>query len=272
MATAVHCLVCFDVVEAHYDRRRALSLSEIEASYALYQRSLSSSSSAVNGTRQPASQRPAGFTAANASASPTTRTGRLSYVAAASASTSRGTSSAPLFVTWNTISDDKSLDDDDEEDEDEEGDRSLRGCIGTFESQPLSIGIPEYAIASSLQDTRFSPIKMTELPSLRVTVTLLTDFEKVDDPYDWEIGVHGIKLSFTDRGHRYGGTYLPNVAPEQRWNREETLKNLARKTGWRAGRSSWASLQLKVTRYRGRTATMKYSEYRDWKAWLASRQ
>ncbi|KAG6155756.1 hypothetical protein E4U11_005974 [Claviceps purpurea] len=272
MATAVHCLACFDVVEAHYDRRRALSLSEIEASYALYQRSLSSSSSAVNGTRQPASQRPGGFNAANSSASSSTRPGRPSYAAAASASTSLGTSSAPLFVTWNTISDDKSLDDDDEGDEDEEGDHSLRGCIGTFESQPLSIGIPEYAIASSLQDTRFSPIKKTELPSLRVTVTLLTDFEKVDDPYDWEIGVHGIKLSFTDRGHRYGGTYLPNVAPEQRWNREETLKNLARKTGWRAGRSSWASLQLKVTRYRGRTATMKYSEYRDWKAWLASRQ
>ncbi|KAG6132036.1 hypothetical protein E4U22_007373 [Claviceps purpurea] len=272
MATAVHCLACFDVVEAHYDRRRALSLSEIEASYALYQRSLSYSSPAVNGTRQPASQRPGGFNAANSSASSSTRPGRPSYAAAAGASTSLGTSSAPLFVTWNTISDDKSLDDDDEEDEDEEGDHSLRGCIGTFESQPLSIGIPEYAIASSLQDTRFSPIKKTELPSLRVTVTLLTDFEKVDDPYDWEIGVHGIKLSFTDRGHRYGGTYLPNVAPEQRWNREETLKNLARKTGWRAGRSSWASLQLKVTRYRGRTATMKYSEYRDWKTWLASRQ
>jgi AMMECR1 domain-containing protein len=113
---------------------------------------------------------------------------------------------------------------------------------------------------------------MAELPELQAAVTLLTDFEEGDDAYDWEVGLHGIRLSFVDRGHRYGATYLPDVASEQGWTQDETLYSLIRKAGWMGGRARWKSLDLKVTRYQGKKASMKYPEYKKWKQWVASNQ
>lgn len=40
----------------------------------------------------------------------------------------------PLFITWNTIS--------------SRGNKSLRGCIGTFDAQPLSSGLKSYALTA----------------------------------------------------------------------------------------------------------------------------
>jgi AMMECR1 domain-containing protein len=40
----------------------------------------------------------------------------------------------PLFVTLNTIS--------------KSGDKRLRGCIGTFEAQPLDVGLKTYTLAA----------------------------------------------------------------------------------------------------------------------------
>ena len=144
---------------------------------------------------------------------------------------------------------------------------SLHGCIGTFESQPLAEGIPEYAIISALHDSRFPAVKTRELPHLQAAVTLLTDFEEVNDPYDWVVGVHGIRLSFHDRGRRYGSTYLPDVASEQGWTKEEALYSLVRKAGWSGGRAKFEDLDLKVTRYQGKKATASYKQYKAWKDW-----
>lgn len=43
-----------------------------------------------------------------------------------------GPSTAPLFVTWNTLEDD--------------GEASLRGCIGTFDALNLEYGIRRYSL------------------------------------------------------------------------------------------------------------------------------
>ena len=139
---------------------------------------------------------------------------------------------SPLFVTWNTVSA-------------RSGNTSLRGCIGTFEAQELDEGLSSYALISALQDTRFDPITKRELPNLEVCVTLLTDFEDCDDAMDWELGTHGLRISFTERGRRYGSTYLPDVAPEQGWNKEETLVSLMRKAGWSGRKDSWQDVELK---------------------------
>ena len=42
----------------------------------------------------------------------------------------------------------------------------LRGCIGTFEPQPLREGLAEYALISAFRDTRFRRIEEDELESL----------------------------------------------------------------------------------------------------------
>lgn len=54
-----------------------------------------------------------------------------------------------------------------------------------------------------------------ELNKLEVTVSLLKNFEKVEDLETWDVGKHGIQIQFKDtEGDKYGGTYLPEVAQE----------------------------------------------------------
>lgn len=69
----------------------------------------------------------------------------------------------PLFVTWDKK---KAL---------HSGTESfrLRGCIGTLSPRPLSTSITEYAVTSALRDRRFDPIRLHEVPYLRVAVSLL---------------------------------------------------------------------------------------------------
>ena len=50
---------------------------------------------------------------------------------------------------------------------------------------------------------------------------MLTDFEEVYDPLDWEVGKHGIEVEFKadPRAKKtYRGTFLPNVASDNGWN------------------------------------------------------
>lgn len=163
------------------------------------------------------------------------------------------TTESPLFVTWNADSDGHGY--------------SLRGCIGTFEAQAIEEGVSSYAVTAAMHDTRFRPIARPELPSLEVAVTLLTDFEDAADVMDWTLGTHGLRLSFRDGGRRYGATYLPDVAPELGWSKEETLVNLMRKAGWQGHKEQWRDVELKVVRYQGRKKRLEYAEYKRWRDW-----
>lgn len=272
MATVEHCLVCFEALDAALHKTKPLSLDELRASWAVYKSS--TASPAAFSPKDPALQRVAATTAAaavdsdsaSASSSSTVSLGASTPATSASSLTPAPVTSAPLFVTWNTIDDPAAASSSSAADDD---DVSLRGCIGTFESQPLADGLPEYALISALQDTRFAPVSRRELPSLQVAVTLLTDFEEAADAHDWDVGVHGLRISFHDKGRRYGATYLPDIASEQGWTKDETLFSLVRKAGWTGSRARWGELALKVTRYQGKKRSMNYGEYRKWKDWAA---
>jgi AMME syndrome candidate gene 1 protein len=122
---------------------------------------------------------------------------------------------------------------------------------------------------SAFEDHRFNPISLRELPSLECGVTLLTNFESVKDPMDWTIGTHGLRISFTHSNRRYGSTYLPDVAREQGWTREETMISLMRKAGWSGKSSDWRNVKdLNVVRYQGYRANLEYKEYGEWREWL----
>ncbi|KAH9007350.1 alport syndrome [Lactarius hatsudake] len=88
----------------------------------------------------------------------------------------------PLFVTWNTRR--------------HSGSTRLRGCIGTFDAQPLRTALKEYALVSAFRDHRFERIELRELPSLECGISLLTDFEDAASYLDWTVGTHGIQISF----------------------------------------------------------------------------
>lgn len=262
MATAEHCIVCFEALDAELNNRKPLSLEQIQSSWATYKASRGTS---ANAPLNPALRRLVADDASSSSSSSSSSTSLSATGGDSTPATSTSSlpdappTAAPLFITWNTV------DPDDQ-------DVSLRGCIGTFESQPLAEGIHEYAIISALQDTRFRPISKRELPSLQAAVTLLTDFEDADDMHDWVVGTHGIRISFSDRGRRYGATYLPDVALEQGWTKDEALFSLIRKSGWMGSRSKWQDLDIKVTRYQGKKISVDYPEYKKWRDWVESKQ
>ena len=98
----------------------------------------------------------------------------------------------------------------------------LRGCIGRFISDiPLIELVGEMAIASATEDPRFEAnrIKANELDKLDIEISVLSPLQKTDDPLSLELGVHGIYIK---RGHT-SGCFLPQVATETGWTKEEFL-------------------------------------------------
>lgn len=154
---------------------------------------------------------------------------------------------SPLFVTWNVLEDGH--------------EPELRGCIGTFEPLELVSGIKQYAEIAAFDDTRFSPIVKSELPTLGCHVTLLTDFEGASDKYDWEVGTHGIRIGFQYKGRRRSATFLPEVASSQGWDKKTTLKYLVAKAGGPQGNTDVDSLDILLTRYQGKVFELSYGQF-----------
>ena len=103
----------------------------------------------------------------------------------------------------------------------------LRGCIGRFEAQtPLWQVVQAMAVASARHDTRFArnPITSTEEPNISVQISILSPMTRIRDPLDFIVGVHGLYIR---RGARRG-TYLPQVATEQGWDKRTFITHLCR--------------------------------------------
>lgn len=96
----------------------------------------------------------------------------------------------------------------------------LRGCIGHFEAnKPLYEIVQEMAVAASTQDYRFSPVKPNEVKELDIEISVLTPMRKISTIDEIELGKHGIYIK---KGSR-GGTFLPQVAKETGWTKDEFL-------------------------------------------------
>jgi len=100
----------------------------------------------------------------------------------------------------------------------------LRGCIGSFQaSQPLYSTVQSMAVAASTQDNRFEPVKSSEIDQLEIEISVLTPMKKIKSIDEIEIGKHGIYIVKGDRS----GTFLPQVATETHWTKEEYLGHCA---------------------------------------------
>jgi AmmeMemoRadiSam system protein A len=98
----------------------------------------------------------------------------------------------------------------------------LRGCIGNFTGDvPLVNMVVEMAKASATADPRFldDPITPEELLSLDIEISVLSPLKKTADPLSLRLGIDGIYIK---RGF-YAGCFLPQVAEETGWSKEEFL-------------------------------------------------
>ncbi|KAK9460216.1 AMMECR1 domain-containing protein [Lipomyces oligophaga] len=222
MASKAQCALCFDVLAAEFEDRDPHSLGDFERALA---RTCDSPSESIDTS----SESDGSVSMTRNYASPIAQSEKY-----------------PLFVTWNTVT--------------SHGSHRLRGCIGTFQAQPLEHGLKSYASTAAFYDSRFPPITAPELPSLECGVSLLTNFEDAADALDWEWGVHGIRISFSVSGHRYSATYLPDVAPEHFKTKQETIESLVLKAGYR-GRTDWSKLEISLVRYQSSKEYLKYPEY-----------
>ncbi|MCI2082274.1 MAG: AmmeMemoRadiSam system protein B [Bacteroidales bacterium] len=117
---------------------------------------------------------------------------------------------------------------------------NLRGCIGHFgNDMPLYMVIDEMARAAAFEDPRFSPVDASETDSIEIEISVLTPMKKISSADEFTLGKQGIYIEKNGRS----GTFLPQVAEETGWSKEEFLGHCARdKAG--LGWNDWKSANL----------------------------
>jgi AmmeMemoRadiSam system protein A len=111
---------------------------------------------------------------------------------------------------------------------------TLRGCIGYMaEDSPLCRTVSAMALQAAFNDRRFAPVSIEELSELKIEVSVLTPFKRVEGPEAIRVGIDGVVLE--QNGKR--AVFLPQVAVERHWDRETLLDNLCGKAGLAPG--SW---------------------------------
>ena len=103
-------------------------------------------------------------------------------------------------------------------------DGNLRGCIGRFEpEQSLYDVVVDMAIASAQHDTRFTKVTQEELEKIDIEISVLTPRKRINSLNEIVIGKHGI---YIQKGS-LNGTYLPHVAAQMGWNKEQFVRSCA---------------------------------------------
>lgn len=99
----------------------------------------------------------------------------------------------------------------------------LRGCIGNLiGSKPLYLTIRDMAVEASVNDPRFNPVKPNDLKTIVIEISVLSPMEKIDTVDKIKLGEHGVLIK---KGFR-SGVFLPQVATETGWSKDEFLSQL----------------------------------------------
>ena len=118
----------------------------------------------------------------------------------------------------------------------------LRGCIGHFgEDTPLHEIVAEMAHAAAFEDPRFMPVTRDELDDLDIEISVLTPMRRIQSLDEFQLHRHGIYIR---KGYR-SGTFLPQVADEVNWTKEEFVGHCSQdKAG--LGWDGWRDAELYV--------------------------
>lgn len=106
--------------------------------------------------------------------------------------------------------------------------RQLRGCIGQVHAdRPLYEIVAEKVLDSAFHDSRFSPVRASELPNLEIEISVLKEPKPIASYQDIILHKHGIILTNKKRS----ALFLPTVPAEFGFDLSKTLEELSRKAG-----------------------------------------
>ena len=99
----------------------------------------------------------------------------------------------------------------------------LRGCIGNMiGQQPLYQTVADMAIESATEDPRFPALSAKELDKIAIEISVLTPLKRIANYNDIKIPGDGVLIRCGGRS----GVFLPQVATETGWNRDEFMSCL----------------------------------------------
>jgi MEMO1 family protein len=108
----------------------------------------------------------------------------------------------------------------------------LRGCVGRIvPTAPLVTLTGTMALEAAFNDTRFEKVRADEMRDIAIEVSVLTPLRSVSSASEIVVGRDGVLIQKSGRS----AVFLPNVATEEGWNREQMLDNLCLKAGLPAG-------------------------------------
>jgi len=113
----------------------------------------------------------------------------------------------------------------------------LRGCIGHFEPNlPLWKIVQQMAVAAATLDSRFNKLELSELGDIEIEISVLTPLKRIKSVEEFILGKDGIYI----KKGSLSGTFLPQVATQTGWSKEDFLGHCARDKaglgwdGWKA--------------------------------------
>jgi len=110
----------------------------------------------------------------------------------------------------------------------------LRGCIGYITPmKSLAETVRDVAAYAALQDRRFQPVSVAELPLLEYEISVLSPLHRVLDIKQIKVGKHGLII----KKGEIEGLLLPQVPVEENWDRQTFIEQTCVKAG--LPRSAW---------------------------------
>jgi AmmeMemoRadiSam system protein A len=127
-----------------------------------------------------------------------------------------------------------------------QGTHRLRGCIGRLDTKSELLAAVQHAAVNVLNDPRFAsmPVCLHELPELEIEITVIFPLRSAENCLDFQLLNEGIYLTIGDRS----GCFLPQVARETGWSREQLLNRLSsEKLGLPA--NAWQNPKAKLMKF-----------------------
>ncbi len=109
--------------------------------------------------------------------------------------------------------------------------------VGAAASDEFGVPLPPESVLACQQadsvlfgavgDPRFMPLVKPELADVEFEISVLSEFERIEDPQQIEVGKHGLLIS--KKNSR--GLLLPQIATAYGWSRERFLAETCMKAG-----------------------------------------